>query len=256
MRLTLKTLCSAKQAVAALVALTALAPVGAAADAQPLPTESVPPAAAEAQPAPAEAATLASDAVSAPATSFEVAQLTSWIVSSHDNGDLPFAVIDKVGAQILLFDAAGQLLGDAPVLVGITKGDDSTPGVGDRELSHIPVADRTTPAGRFLAKFGWASGRKKVLWIDYHDAISLHPVITSNPKEHRLARLNSATPDDNRITFGCINVPKAFYGKVVQPVFAGHGGMVYILPETKPLNEVFAALPVQTAAANTPPVSQ
>jgi hypothetical protein len=125
--------------------------------------------------------------------------------------------------------------------VGITPGDDSAPGVGDRELSDIPVADRTTPAGRFVARFGLASGKKKVLWVDYETSISLHPVITTNKKEHRQERLDSPTPSDNRITFGCINVPPAFYQKIVMPLFKRGIGIVYILPEIKTLNEVFPA---------------
>jgi len=66
-------------------------------------------------------------------------------------------------------------------------------------------------------------------------------VITTNPKEHRLARLQSPTPKDNRITFGCINVPAAFFQDLVLPSFSGPGGMVYILPEKKFLIEVFPA---------------
>ena len=53
------------------------------------------------------------------------------------------------------------------------------------------------------------------------------------------------SPEDNRITYGCINVPAAFYAKVVRPVFKESTGVVYILPETKPLNEVFLAYQAQ-----------
>jgi len=182
--------------------------------------------------------------------------LTNWIIATHDNHDLPFLVIDKVGAEVSIYDASGQEMGKAPALVGAAKGDESSPGVGDRELSHIPLAQRTTPAGRFVAKFGAASGHKQVLWVDYPDAISLHAVITANKKERRLQRLESPTPKDNRITFGCINVPTAFYREVVVPLFKGTSGIVYILPDTRPLSEVFAAVPfpeppseTQTAAA-------
>jgi hypothetical protein len=171
------------------------------------------------------------------------ARVIDWVVASHDNGDLPFAVIDKDDARLLVFDPVGQLLGDAPVLVGVTRGDDSAPGVGDRELQDIPVAERTTPAGRFVAKFGPAAGHKEdVIWVDFRDAISLHPVITTKPKERRLARLQSATPTDNRITFGCINVGHEFYSKIVEPAFLPAGAIVYILPETRSLHDVFAGI--------------
>ena len=177
-----------------------------------------------------EAGELASDAA---------LQVTNWVIASGDNRDLPFIVIDKVGAEIFVFDADGQFVGSTPALLGVTRGDDSTPGVGDRELSDIPVEDRTTPAGRFMAGYGPASGNRRVLWVDYETAISLHPVITANPKERRPQRLRSPTPKDNRITFGCINISPAFYTNVVRKLFRDEGGVVYILPETRSLAEAF-----------------
>jgi hypothetical protein len=44
---------------------------------------------------------------------------------------------------------------------------------------------------------------------------------------------------DNRITFGCINVPAVFFDDLVVPMFSKAGGMVYILPEQKFLIETF-----------------
>jgi hypothetical protein len=167
------------------------------------------------------------------------ALVTNWITASGDNGGLPFMVIDKIAAKVFLFDAQGQLVGAAPALLGITSGDDSAPGVGDRELSNIKPEDRTTPAGRFVAKFGRASGNRNVLWVDYATSISLHPVVTTNKKERRLQRLRSPSADDNRITYGCINVPAKFYQGVVRPLFTDTSGIVYILPESKYLFEVF-----------------
>jgi len=169
-------------------------------------------------------------------------RIMNWVIATHDNGDVPYMIIDKVGAEVFVFDAAGQFMGKTPALVGSAKGDDSAPGVGDRELSNIPPEDRTTPAGRFVAKFGHAYGGKKVLWVDYATSISLHPVITANKKERREQRLASPTPGDNRITYGCINVPAGFYKNVVSPLFTGTNGVVYILPDTQPLNAIFLAL--------------
>jgi hypothetical protein len=67
-------------------------------------------------------------------------------------------------------------------------------------------------------------------------------VVTANRKERRVQRLNSAAVDDNRITFGCINAPTAFYENVVRPLFMAAGGIVYVLPDTKSLGEVFPAV--------------
>lgn len=192
---------------------------------------------------PAVQADSAADAVELPPEA--VTQLTNWVIASGDSGGVPFIVIDKVAAKVFVFDAQGQPLGTTPALLGITPGDESAPGVGDRELSAIKPEDRTTPAGRFVAKFGTASGNRKVLWVDYATAISLHAVVTTKKKERRLQRLKSPTPEDNRITYGCINIPAPFYAKVVRPLFKKTTGIVYILPETKPLKEVFLAYQAQ-----------
>ena len=177
----------------------------------------------------------------APWPSDTVIQLTRWVVASGDNGGLPFMVIDKPAAAVFVFDSQTQFVGATPALVGSAVGDESDPGVGDRELSAIAPDKRTTPAGRFVAGFGPAYGRKQVLWVDFSTAVSMHPVITGNKKERRLERLKSPTPDDNRITYGCINVPAEFYANVVSPIFKGTKGIVYILPETKAVGEVFLA---------------
>jgi len=175
-----------------------------------------------------------------PAPSEAATRLTTWIAAAHDNGKLPYIVIDKQAAELFLFDADGNALGETPVLIGIGVGDDSSPGVGNKKsLAEIGPAERTTPAGRFIAKFGKAFGHERVLWVDYADSVALHAVITTNPKEHRVQRLLTPTPDDNRISFGCINVGTRFYTAQIRPLFQKSGGVVYILPDTKALEDVF-----------------
>lgn len=166
-------------------------------------------------------------------------RLLAWIAVAHDNGDLPYAVIDKQAASLLLFAPNGKDLGQVPVLLGVGVGDDSSPGIGAKDLAEIGPAERTTPAGRFVAKFGRAFGRQRVLWVDYANSVALHAVITTHKQERRVERLRSASADDNRITFGCINVDSGFYTGKLRPLFRKQGGVVYILPDTKSLDEVF-----------------
>jgi hypothetical protein len=177
-----------------------------------------------------------------------VSALAQWAKTTGDNHDLPYIIIDKKAAEVFVYDADGQMLASAPALLGLAFGDNSTPGVGDRELSDIAPQDRTTPAGRFQAAYGPGPGKEKVFWVDYGTAISLHPVITSNPKERRPQRLRSATVADNRITFGCINVPPKFYQQVIHKTFGKSRGIVYILPEVEPLAEVFPTFQLQLAS--------
>ena len=169
-------------------------------------------------------------------------RVIAWVAAAHDNAGLPYAVIDKPTAALFLFSAKGEFLGETPVLLGIGVGDESSPGIGAKRLEEIGPAERTTPAGRFVAKFGRAFGNQRVLWVDYANSVALHAVITTHKSEHRVDRLLSPTPDDNRISFGCINVGTSFYTKSLRPLFQKKGGIVYILPDTLPLDDVFPRL--------------
>jgi hypothetical protein len=197
-------------------------------------------AAAQTGPAPESAPALTLDEVDPDQpVSQTVIDLAGWVIASGDNRELPFAVVDKEAAQVLVFSASGKLKGLAPALIGSAVGDDSAPGVGDRELKDIPAEDRTTPAGRYLAGFGPAAGGESVLWVDYATAVSIHPLSNTNPKkEKRKQRLASPTAEDNRITHGCINVSPAFYGTVVRPTFK-KGGVFYVLPDSTSLKMAF-----------------
>ncbi len=179
-----------------------------------------------------------------------VVDIAGWVIAAEDNRDMPFAIIDKVAAQILVFSADGKLKGMAPVLLGSAHGDYSAEGVGDRELKDIPMEDRTTPAGRFLAGYGPAFGGEHVLWVDYATAISLHPIPATkvSKAEKRTQRLNSPKTDDNYISHGCINVSPTFYKKVVSPLFKD-GGIFYVLPDTISLADAFPSFGADVVAA-------
>lgn len=174
----------------------------------------------------------------------ESRKLADWVVDSANNGKLPFIIIDKVNARVFVFDAQGQLKGASTALLGLAVGDDSVPGIGQRKLSSIKPAERTTPAGRFVASLDRDIHGQEVLWVDYDTAVSLHRVATGQPKERRAERLASSSLLDKRISYGCINVPVKFYEKVVSPAFTGTNGIVYVLPETRSAREVFGSYDV------------
>ncbi len=160
-------------------------------------------------------------------------EMAEWVVSSGDNHNKPFAIIDKVKARVYVYSVYGKLHGDAPVLLGLSKGDYAPPGLGNKPLSKIPPSQRITPAGRFVAIMGHNHKGKEILWVDYDQSLSLHPVVKGTKRDRRAERLASPTPRDNRISFGCINVPKKFFKDVVHNTFDGTAGIVYILPETE-----------------------
>ena len=167
-----------------------------------------------------------------------VIELAGWVVASNDSQGYPFAIMDKDAAQILVFGGDGRLRGAAHGLFGSAVGDHAAPGIAGLALREIPGRDRTTPAGRFVGGYGPSLDAGRVLWVDYDSAVSIHPTATGVPAEKRVERLASPTPDDNRITHGCINVEPGFYEGVVQPTFE-RGGVFYILPDTASLEETF-----------------
>ena len=156
---------------------------------------------------------------------------------------------DKKQAHAYVFDSTARLLGSSAVLLGATRGDDSVRGIGLRPLSQVRLAERTTPAGRFVAEPGRNLLGEDVVWVDYDAAISMHRVRTTNPAEQRLERLASENPDDKRISYGCINVPAAFYEAYVRPTFASQRAIVYVLPEIKPVEQMFGSHAVPTTAS-------
>lgn len=187
------------------------------------------------------------DAPAAPTP--EVRRLADWAVASDDHQRLPFVVVDKKGAHAYVYDAAGTLRASAPVLLGSAIGDDSVPGIGERKLADVLPHERTTPAGRFVAEPGRNLQGEDIVWIDYDAAVSMHRVRANKASERRLERLATPTPADNRISYGCINVPAAFYDGHVVPALASGRAIVYVLPETKPTHAVFSATAGAPSAA-------
>lgn len=177
--------------------------------------------------------------------SSDVRHLADWIAATRDNGPSDFLIVDKRYARVYVFDATARLKGSTPVLLGAARGDASVPGIGSRPIADIRPNERTTPAGRFTAERGRNLQGEDIVWVDYDAAVSMHRVRATNPSERRLERLATPTIDDNRISYGCINVPVMFYETHVRPTVAKQPAVVYVLPEVKSVREVFGSYDVR-----------
>lgn len=174
--------------------------------------------------------------------SADARQVANWVLTSSDNHDLPFMIVDKANAKLFLFNRSGEILAASPVLLGLARGDDSPPGIGSRKLSLIKPVERITPAGRFVAAPGLNLSGRDILWVDYDAAISLHRATDKKPgltSKSRMERLTSVSTVDNRISHGCINVSVKFYEDFIRSTFKKTSGIVYILPETRSVRDVF-----------------
>jgi len=200
-------------------------------------------------PTPQAAATAPQRPAQAPA---EVRSMLQWVAQTADNEASPFIIIDKRRARLWLFDIHGQGMGSTPVLLGLARGDASVPGIGHRPMQAIHSHERTTPAGRFVAEAGHNANGEDIFWIDFDAAVSMHRVRATNPAERRLQRLASPSAADNRISYGCINVPVAFYDLHIRPLFTLRRGVVYLLPETMPMAALFTPVQGRPGAAQPP----
>ncbi len=169
--------------------------------------------------------------------------VAQWALDTADARGRPFVVVDKKEARVFVFNAQGQLAGASAALLGATRGDESAPGVGLRtQLREVATNERTTPAGRFVTMPGRNLEGEAVVWVDYGAAFAIHRLRPGAAHERRQARLDSPTPLDNRVSLGCVVVTVAFFENVVMAHLGFQRGVVYVLPETMPVQQVFGAL--------------
>jgi hypothetical protein len=184
--------------------------------------------------------------------SADARHVADWVVFTRDNARHAFVLVDKKDARVYVFGPDGKLKDSAPALLGSARGDDSFPGIGEKPLKLIKPFEKTTPAGRFVAEPGLNTNNEDIVWVDYDAAVSMHRIRPTVAKERRLERLATLTVDDNRISFGCINLPVSFYENVLSATVNQIGAIVYVLPETRSPKKVFGSFdiddPAQVAA--------
>jgi hypothetical protein len=177
----------------------------------------------------------------------EAMHVANWAVHTGDHQKHAFVIVDKKEARVYVFAPDGKLMESAPALLGAANGDHTVPGIGDKPLQLITHEEKTTPAGRFVAEPGKNATGEDVVWVDYDAAVSMHRIRPLVAAERRLERLATPVVEDNRISFGCINLPVAFYENVLSPMVKTHGAIVYVLPETRTPQELFGSFDVRDA---------
>jgi hypothetical protein len=165
-------------------------------------------------------------------TADDVRQFVAAVIASGDHERRPFAIVDKRRARIHVFDAAGRWRGSSAVLLGQARGDRSAPNVGEHaQEGRVPLAERTTPAGRFTAEPGRNVHGEDIVWVDYDAAFAIHRLRPGASHALRVARLATTSPDDKRLSWGCVVAPVKFYLDVIANVLGRGRSIVYVLPE-------------------------
>jgi hypothetical protein len=162
-----------------------------------------------------------------------------WVRDHDDNHGRPYAIVDKKTAHIYIHAADGRLVGSSAVLTGLARGDESAPGIGQRPVNQIRPFERTTPAGRFDSQPGRTPTGEANVWIDYDTAIAIHRLRPGRSQPRRQAALASTDPAAHRQSYGCVVVPPAFFDGVVMGALGRARGVVYVLPEDRPVETIF-----------------
>lgn len=179
----------------------------------------------------------------------DVMHVANWVSYTRNNKKRAFVLIDKKQAQLYVFDPRGKLKSRTPILLGKAIGDHTVPGVGDKPMSQVKEDEKTTPAGRFQAIPGKNTSGEDIIWIDYAASVSMHRLRKVSAEERRAERMATPEADDNRISYGCVNVPAKFYDGVLKPTVVKQGAIVYVLPETKTPQQQFGSFDVPPASA-------
>jgi hypothetical protein len=119
--------------------------------------------------------------------------------------------------------------------------------IGTRPLAKVRPHEKVTSAGRYVTEPGNNTRGEDIVWLDYDAALSMHRV-RNVAGEARTQRLLSPTVADNRISFGCVNIPADFYDRYVDPMFSRSSGVVYVLPESRSPESMFNFLHSDAAA--------
>ena len=165
-------------------------------------------------------------------------------------------IVERLKAKILagIYPPGGHLdsVRDMAAAAGVNP-NTMQRALAQLEAEGLVYTERTT--GRFVTEAGSNHKGEDIVWLDYNAALSMHRV-RNVPGESRTKRLQTPTVADNRISFGCVNIPASFYDRYIDPLFSRSRGVVYVLPETKPIASLFpfadGSVPAQAVAQQIP----
>ena len=119
-----------------------------------------------------------------------------------------FVLVDKPTAQAYIYDNTGSLIKSFPVLLGQTVGDElNTADV----TKDVAVNAYTTPGRYVLDNYvnsrDLISYENRILGLRNGNGIAIHQT-SKNQFEKRTKALNTPSKEDNRLSWGCVNVSK------------------------------------------------
>ena len=163
------------------------------------------------------------------------------VVGNKDAQGKPFIIVDKPAATAYVFDGDGKIIAASPILIGAARGDVLPQSAINKTVDQTLQSEKVTPAGRFGARVEVdAAYGTSLRFLDLPGSyLAMHKTYLDTPSERRQQRLDTVSPEDNRISYGCINVDAKFYKNIIEKNFGKTGGTMYITPDVQTLEQTF-----------------
>lgn len=127
--------------------------------------------------------------------------------------ELPYLVANKVNGTLTIHYPDGNMI-STEALFGIKISDE----YNNEIFNGFKPVNGATPKGEYTLKKYYSTKFNEYIMVFIDGKIkkaAIHGVWLGNPKQERVKRLKSTTPDDNRITSGCINIDPIFFNDYI-----------------------------------------
>lgn len=154
-----------------------------------------------------------------------------------------YIIADKPSATLMIFDQNNNLVAQFPAIFGAVPGE--APNRYDlndpnRAINRKEKGVATTPMGTYEFGVKDSRPRKDIIEMYGGDIFEIFGMVnmaihSTYPKEKEVREkaLNSPTPEDNKMSGGCINISRENLDKIL-PMFAGRkDNKLYITPDNK-----------------------
>lgn len=153
-----------------------------------------------------------------------------------------YGIIDKKSCQLKIYDKQGNVIKTYPVGIGKNKGDNVTFGYKSQDRRKREAGRYTTPGEFTLDEYqsldnqnyvSRRDGKHKLMALkgDNRGSEGATQAIHMVPRnrQERVHNLETESPDDNRVSYGCVNLLEDDYMDMAR--YLGEGNKIFILPE-------------------------
>lgn len=160
-------------------------------------------------------------------------RVIDWIAAQNRPSDNSLIVDPATGRLYVM--KGGKVVADAPALFGKQGIAEADARIINANVDETTDDMKVTPSGRYAARMEPDADYGSRITFLRGDAANaspyaIHRVYLGNPKDRRQQRLDSASPLDNTISYGCVNVSNEFYDQVLRKLDFSGDTFTYLMP--------------------------